>query len=164
MESTNIIDTVVVFTSSNMEDLLQEGGSGWWVLDKDRAEKMKYVVCVQNTNGPKHFDGKKYSDQNTAFVVGKLSGVLSSYHDGKERFLLQFSEYAEIEIANKWDGSRNPVRYVNLEDFLGNYKFEYKKMHKVEDNVQPLSLEEAKQRLATTLGVKVEQISITIHA
>lgn len=164
-----IEDAVVVYTSANLDDIFEEGGSGWWVLDPRRAEKLKYVICVQNKNGPKSFNTKTYTaNDGQAFVVGRLLMVEPSDHkEDKTRFILKFSEYTEINKPNKWDGSRNPVRYVNSSDFLGmdmEKDVKYNPMpSKEEFNLQPITLMEAKERLAKTLGVDIEHISISIN-
>ncbi len=139
------------------------------MLDPKRAEKLKYVICVQNKNGPKSFNTKVYNaNDGDAFVIGKLSGVESSDNkEDKNRFILKFSEYVEINKPNKWDGSRNPVRYVNSSDFLGmdmEKGVKYTPMpSKEEFNLQPITLMEAKERLAKTFGVDIKQISISIN-
>jgi hypothetical protein len=164
----NIEDAVVVYTSANLDNIFEEGGSGWWVLDPKRAENLKYVICVQNKNGPKSFNTKVYNaDDGDAFVIGKLSGVESSAHKQDKRFILKFSEYAEIKKSNKWDGSRNPVRYVNSSDFLDmdmEKDVTYNPMPSTENfNLQPITLMEAKERLAKTFGVDIKQLSISIN-
>ncbi len=163
-------DAVVVYTSSNLDDIFEEGGSGWWVLDPKRVEKLRYVICVQNTNGPKSFNTKKYvAKDGETFVIGKLSRVESSdQKEDKTRFILEFSEYTDaINIPNKWDGSRNPVRYVNSKDFLGidlEKDVKYTPMpSKEEFNLKPITLMEAKERLAKTFAVDINQILISIN-
>ena len=52
-------EIIRVFTSSSLEEILEEGGSGWWKINEAHASKCKYIICIQNNNGPRKSIGKK---------------------------------------------------------------------------------------------------------
>lgn len=158
-------NAIVVFTSKNLEDIFDEGGSGWWIISKDRAKNIKYVVCTQNQNGICTDNSKTYANDHCAFLVGKVTDVIeSSDENGKKRQLLKFSEYAEIQgDVYKWPGFRNPVYYTNLNDVSINIQdLKFEPMPETED-LKEISLNDAKRRLAFTLGVPLSSISISIN-
>lgn len=116
------MNTVKVLTSRSIETMLQMGGSGDWKADKNKLSACRYIINVRNrktggTGGVAH---------GTAFMIGKISGVTPSY-DG--RYVVNISEYAEINIPGMWDGNQNPVAYINIEDIknLDPDKLEWKK-------------------------------------
>ena len=149
-------DCVVVLTARGLERMLSEGGSGDWKLDARRAKRCRYVVCVQNRNDGDWGDAT--AEHHHAFVVGKLSGVSQS---GDDRWQLEFNEYAEIDFEDAWPGNRNPVYYTTLEDFgIDESALKFKSYTPRET----LTIPEAKIRLAATLGVKPENIEITVKA
>lgn len=105
-------------------------------------------------------------------MVGKISKVLLVDPEEK-RYMLQFSEYAEVSVPDAWNGQRNPVQYTTLEEMgIDVRKLKFKPMPEVAENISPivqstangLSIEEAKKGLAQRFGVKLEQIQITINA
>lgn len=111
-----------------------------------------------------------------AFLVGKISGVRASrFHNGRQRYVIEFSEFAEIDVADVWDHSRNPVRYVD-ESYFENLGIDFGKLafkpmpHKAKSDgdssgeVKALQLEEAREGLALTLGVRPAQIQFVITA
>src|SRR5688572_28178904 len=105
-------DAVVVFTAKSADRLIAEGGSQAWVLNRARARQSRYLVCAQNAHS-KWGDGQ--GAHGSAFLIGKVDDVVqASMH--KERWLIRISEYARVSLPDKWDGSRNPVRYTTLED------------------------------------------------
>lgn len=105
---------LVVLTSRGTQRLLSEGGTQSWRLDPLRVQRLEYCVCVQNLDTG-HFGGADH-EQHTAFLIGRISGVVPS-HEAQGRFLVQFSEYASVNCPKAWLGGRNPVRYGLLEDF-----------------------------------------------
>jgi len=80
---------------------------------------------------------------------------------GKNRFIIQISEVAVIDIPDLWPGNQNPVRYTSLEELditLSALKFEKvsaKRSHS-------LTIAQAKAGLAENYGVSQDNIEIII--
>jgi hypothetical protein len=169
MESMDNTNAVCVLTARGIERILAEGGSQAWVLDAKRARGCEYVVCVQN-RGFEDDWGKVSAPHHTAFLVGRLKDVVrSSEDDCENRWLLTFSEYAEINVANAWPGNRNPVLYTSLKalgitvDDLNFHPMPEQELA-IKNKVKPLTIAEAKAGLAQTFGVDSSAIDITIRA
>lgn len=154
------MDNVIkVFSGKSLSTMVKEGGTGHWKLSKARAAKCDYVVVVRN----RHADWSEAGvDHRTAFLIGKVAGVKAV----DDRFVVQFSEYADIDIANAWDGSRNPVGYTTLEAEsikIGSLKWKpFPGLGAV--RATALTVEEAKAGLAASLGIDPEKIEIIIRA
>jgi len=182
---------VLVFTERSLKQILEEGGSQAWVLNRVRARQCKYLVCTQNNN--------KWGDEakrhGEAFLVGRICAVVRAPDDrvrlsddqvrspdNKERSLIRIDEYAEIKIPNVWQGWRNPVRYVeDLEELGINLAtLVFKPAPKVPETsveqtarlpaspspagvVRPLTILEAKKGLAAHHGVSLDKIEIVIR-
>ena len=108
------MDTICVLTARGLQELKEQGGSQAWVLNANKARKCQYVVCVQNELHDCE-RGSPSAPHHTAFVVGRLREVARS-PERDDRWILLFSEYAEISIHNAWSGNRNPVSYTSLEE------------------------------------------------
>src|ERR1017187_8044631 len=104
---------LVVLTARGLSHIRQDGGSQAWRLNPGNAASLEYIVCVQNRNNG-HWGGAD-ADHHRAFVVGRIREVVPSDRAG--RYLVRFSEYAEIDVPDAWHGQRNPVRYSTLEEF-----------------------------------------------
>lgn len=165
------MNVVMVFTSKPLETMFNEGGSGYWSANRARLESCSYIVATKSNTLREHFPSNVDIKQGSAFLVGKISNIVNSPE--ANRLVIQFSEYAEINIPNVWTGNRNPVAYSDIEEL--NYKhsidvskLEWKKFP--EDNinlvsdVRPLTLSEAKAGLAKYLGVDPSCIEIKITA
>ncbi|MEJ8320384.1 hypothetical protein [Pseudomonas oryzihabitans] len=106
---------VVVYTCRGKDRILAEGGSQAWRINKSRASKYQYVVCVQNRN---ETWGQATALHQEAFLIGKITAIEPSREkDNSDRAIIKFSEYAEISVPDSWDGNRNPVAYKHLSDF-----------------------------------------------
>ena len=170
MKTIDNTDAVCVLTARGIEMILAEGGSQAWVLDAKRARACQYVICVQNRGFADDW-GKVSAPHHTAFIVGRLKDVVRSTEDPTakdKRWLLVFSEYAEIDVPNAWPGNRNPVLYTDLESF--GIKLEELKFHPMPEQEEPappiaapLTLAEAKAGLARTFGVAPTDIEITVR-
>jgi hypothetical protein len=111
-----------------------------------------------------------------AFLVGKISGLSPEAYDDQgnkedDRWIIQFSEYAEIDIEGVWGGYQNPVKYVDLSDFdIDPDELDWKPfpMDRVVDrpsaSVPALTIGEAKLGISKKLGIVPECIEITIRA
>src|SRR3546814_12497831 len=87
---------VAVFTCRGRERILREGGSQAWRMSTNQASKRGYIVCVQNRN---QGWGNATHPHHTAFLVGKLSGVVSSMGNDVRK-LGKISDYADINITD----------------------------------------------------------------
>ena len=160
------MNTVVVFTSKSVETIFADGGSGFWKINKSTIAKCSYIVMVANANSK--FKEQEKEKHGHAFMIGKVSGHFEDA-DYPGRLVIKFSEYAFIDIANKWSGQRNPVRYADITEFgldLKNLAWEsYSDEKKAEiDTTKPLTIEEAKMGLAKKLGIDPGCIEISIKA
>lgn len=162
------MDTVVIFTSKDTEKFFEEGGSGDWVANKARLAKCSYLVAVANA----HSSWSRHTEDRHAhaFLVGKVSGAFQSKNSpGSARLVIEFNEFALIDVPNAWGGQRNPVRYTSISEFgidpgtLEWRKFPTDRIKEV-DTTSPLTVEEAKKGLAKQLGISSECIEITIRA
>lgn len=167
--------TIVVFTAKTVEQILAEGGTSAWRLDRNHARARTYVVCTRNA----HADWAKGPEAHrSAFLVGKISDVVPAPKRPK-RFLIEFSEYALIDVPDVWKGDRNPVKYVKDLDELGIDPLSLKwtpvpkpragaRKGAIEvaasNGDAPLTIAEAKKRLAVTFGVSPDAVEITIRA
>ena len=163
---------IAVFTGKSVERLLQDGGSGSWVLNPKNARPHRYVVCVRNQHGT-HAGGEEA--HGSAFLVGTISGFdrLGS-EKGVERWRIQFDRYALIDRPDVWNNRRNPVRYTTLGELgIDPTELDFQpapapagasadREPEPARAVRKLTIAEAKEGLAAMLGVSLEAIEITI--
>jgi hypothetical protein len=167
-------DTIVVFTARSPDRIIREGGSQAWVLNPARAKQAKWLVCTQNRHHPNHEFSDATEPHGTAFLVGKISGIVPSSED-PDRWMIEISEFARINMPSVWYG-RNPVRYTYLLEVVftdvRNLKFQpmpqrdvAKPVEQGAESASPhsLTIAEAKQALALTFGVKPDAVEITIR-
>ncbi|BEP60028.1 hypothetical protein GmRootV213_05820 [Variovorax sp. V213] len=173
METMGTHQVVCVLTARGIERILAEGGSQAWVLDAKRARKREYVVCVQN-RGFKDDWGHVSAPHHTAFLVGRLKDVVRSSEEGSEgRWILTFSEYAEVDMPDAWPGFRNPVLYTDLKSLgIDIDSLQFQPMPEQEPETKsesestksrPLTMIQAKQGLALTFGVAPADIEIIVR-
>jgi hypothetical protein len=176
-------DTIVVFTAKSAARIIREGGTSSWRLDPANARRCTYAVCVRNAHS-NWGDGTEA--HHTAFLIGKVSGVVPTEptpendEAPQDRYLIQFSEYAELNVPESWPkGYRNPVRYSMIGDelLLDPTGLDWKPMPEATEaptpegpvapaagkTNRPLTIAEAKQGLALTFGVPTEAVEITIR-
>ena len=172
METIKKTNAICVLTAQGIEKILAVGGSQAWVIDPKRARKREYVVCVQNRVSNDWGDASAI--HHRAFLVGRLKDLVPSKAKGCEtRWVLAFSEYAEIDVPDAWPGFRNPVLYTDLESLgidVNTLKFqpmpeqlEQQPEEETEMESHPLTLAEAKAGLALTFGVTPSDIEITVR-
>jgi hypothetical protein len=169
-------EVAIVFTAKSVERILKEGGTSSWRLDRNHARQCAYAVCTRNahadwTEGPE--------PHHTAFLVGKVKDVVPA-PTREGRFLIQFSEYARVNIPDSWHGGRNPVNYGTLKELkelgIDPSTLKWEPMPEPIDlateeladasskgQLGALSIAEAKKGLALTFGVNPESIEITIR-
>ena len=106
-------ECVLVFTYQDLNTLLQFNGSQSWRLQtggRDRVRKCLYIICVNNA---KHKLSQNFDNHGGAFLVGRISGVSKALESNfEDRSIIEFDEYAEINIPKIWEGWRNPVIYL----------------------------------------------------
>ncbi len=163
---------VIVFTYKSLDRILEDGGTSAWRLDRNHARSCDYAVCTRNAHS-EHSEGRE--PHRSAFLVGKVKDVVPS--KGREgRFIVLFSEYAEVDIPDAWKGDRNPVSYGKLSDLgITPSALNWQPMpvtlepepapeieHKKVSVVPPLTMAEAKLGLAKGFDVSPDCIEITI--
>lgn len=153
---------IMVFTGHSLEKMQQQGGIGNWRANIERVKRMKYVVCVRNTNQKYAADDYPHG---TAFFVGRISGAVSVTGG---RVLIEVDKYANIEAPAVWDGSTNPVRYLTLDEAqeqLGDFELLRWQPFGREDEVMSASaiLAEAKLSLSMKLKVPADDIQIIVR-
>lgn len=175
-------DTIVVFTAKSADRITREGGTSSWRLDRSNARRCTYAVCVRNAHSSW---GEGVEDHHVAFLIGKISGVVptgptpDSNESPKDRYLVQFSEYAKITVPDAWPkGYRNPVRYTSIDDLgIDLEMLDWQAMPSateaptpeeleppvVERRTETLTIADAKRGLALTFGVPPEAVEITIR-
>jgi hypothetical protein len=174
-------EVAILFTAKSVERILKEGGTSAWRLDRNHARGCVYAVCTRNAQAD-WVEGPEA--HHSAFLVGKIRNVVpcqptpENNEPAKNRYLIQFSEFARVDIPDFWKGDRNPVKYVSLEKLdIEPSKLKWEKMadpvdtSKSADPVpvsklpagRALTMTEAKQGLARTFGVRPEAIEITVR-
>ncbi len=173
-------EATVVFTAKSIERILAEGGTSSWRLDRNHARKCPFAVCTRNANAD-WVEGPE--THHSAFLIGKVRDVVpclptpENHEAEKNRYLIQFSEFARVEIPGIWKGDRNPVKYATLQELgIDPSTLKWEAMPKssnvsktaAQDSLksrapQPLTMAEAKKGLALTFNVAPEAIEITIR-
>ncbi|MEP7216635.1 MAG: hypothetical protein ABI782_10320 [Anaerolineaceae bacterium] len=155
-------NVVMVLTGNSLETMFSAGGSGNWVANASRVRRCEYIVAVRHGFSSFTQDNRTH---DAAFMIGKVSGV-TEVEDN--RIVINFSEYAEIDIARAWPGNRNPVTYTSTDQLgidpakLTWLPFPMDRVAQPE--VKPLTIDEAKRGIARALGIAPECIEITIRA
>jgi hypothetical protein len=171
--------SIVVFTAKSVERILREGGTSAWRVDRNHARQCEFAVCTRNANA-EWVEGTE--PHHSAFLIGKILDVVPCQPtpengEGDEgRYLIQFSEFARLSTPDVWKGDRNPIKY-SMTDKLGIdlAKLNWEKMPEAVvvpealarpglREARPLTMADAKNGLALTLGIAPEAIEITIRA
>ena len=149
-------NTIVTFTRNQLQEIKAKGCDYSWILNRQRAEKCKYLVCC-------HSEGSKRRD---AFLVALISRIRQVDNDdkGKARWAIEISEYANIDLTNVWQGWQNPVHYTSLDELgIEPSSIKFKKLLlESKNDISSLTIEQAKQGLAKSFAVNPEQIEILI--
>ena len=159
-------DTVIVFTGKNIDTMFKNGGSGDWLINEASLKKCIYIIATANTNAS--FSDHMSTMHGQAFMIGKICGYMEA-PSNPTRKIIQFSEYAKIDVPNVWPGHRNPVLYASISDMnisLDKLNWHPFPSHQVEKVclIPELTIEEAKQGLAKKLRISTESIEIIIKA
>ena len=106
-----VTNVVMVFTSKSLETMLHEGGSGNWAANKDRIKHAKWIVATRNQ---KSSWTQGTEGHGSAFLIGHVCGIKPAPAPEQDRSVIIFDRYADLDLANAWTGSRNPVAYTDL--------------------------------------------------
>lgn len=177
-------EIAVVFTAKSIERILDEGGTSAWRLNRNHARRCKYVVCTRNAHA-NWVEGAE--PHHSAFLVGKIRDVVpckptpENDEAPENRYLIEFSEFARVSIADVWKGDRNPVKYKSAETLGIDFsKLKWEPTPEAANTLSPvketpsvsavaktivgaLTMAEAKKGLALTFNVPPEAIEITIR-
>lgn len=165
---------LVVFTAKSVDQILETGGTQSWVLNDKSMDGVGYVVCTRNSDHQYDEEcGVRTEPHNAAFIVGKISGLkmVERRHD-RNRYLVEFSEYALVNVPNFRSGStRNPVTYSTVYQCRQNgidlAKLDFQPVPPARAQASMdhmgISIPEAKAGLAAFFGVPPESIQITIN-
>lgn len=180
---------IILFTAKTSGQMLKDGGSWSWVLNPQSMRDVKYAVCVRNSDP--RFDeecGHRPEPHNSAFFVGRIKGIRKvGRENDRDRYIIEFSEYAIINdpVPNFRHGStRNPVTYGDVDQAqdkgLDIEKLDWRPMpepspdarfaiatpedEQNDEDVEGLTISQAKAGLAITFGVPVSAITITVSA
>lgn len=161
---------VVVLTSETRQKILDQAGSRGWVVNPRSVERCHYLVCCRKQDWDNKADGIPH---RAAFLVGRISALQkldeSANARGQARFYIGISEFAGVAIANVWRKElRNPVAYAGLKQLgIDPRRLKFQPMARNQlispgEGPGRLTIAEAKRALATTFGVKPEDIEIII--
>jgi hypothetical protein len=127
-------------------------------------------------------EGKE--EHRSAFLVGRIGDVIrckptpENHEAPDNRFLITFSEYAQVDLPDVWAGGRNPVKYESAEALGINFSsLKWERMPEpnkvtvpspraphlatVRSIDRPLTMAEAKKGLALTFNVPTEPVLIS---
>lgn len=169
-------DAIAVYTFKSRERIYANGGTSSWVLNPVNARPYEWVVCCRNGND-KATEGPE--PHGSAFMVARILDFVPSPEKGYEhRYLIRFSEFAEVAIPNAWKGWRNPLKYTTLEELgIDPSTLTFQPMPEVveplsepapeielaEDAPFTLTIARAKEGLSNAFGVPREAVEITIR-
>jgi hypothetical protein len=172
---------LVVFTRKSKGALLNAGGTSAWALTPAVVRHFEYVVCARNSRvNSKDSENPGPEPHGSAFLVGKIASIDWLYYENeRNRYRVNFSEVAEVNVENFWDGSRNPVRYYSLEE-VRKRGLDFDKLDFVAiagagadrapvlvpddtDDRRSITFAEARCRFAEALGIAVDDLEITIR-
>lgn len=182
-------EVVVTFTGRGVSSMATHGGSGHWTAAPGNLRKASYLVCVRNRRRDHEEWAEEDRPHGQAFLLAKVTGVSEAPRrtpTQKQRYIVNFDEYAEIAVDNAWHkctgGQRFPVAYssqAEVEAALGidfeAPEREWKRLSDLrpepqdadlewedDDTPHALTVEQAKQGLAAHFGVNPEQIDIQV--
>lgn len=170
---------VAVFTGKNLQNgMAADGGSGHWIAREWRVNEAEYLLCVRNR---RETWAETDVEHGTAFLVARISGTSNSEYEN--RIVINFNEYAEIDVPDAWHlctgGQRYPVAYLDtdlVQESLGldfstldwkpfnpNALNSLSASAKTPLDNQKTAILEAKAMLSDVLGVPEANIEITVR-
>jgi hypothetical protein len=172
-------DLVAVFTGKSLKNgMTADGGSGHWRARENRVKEASYLLCIRNR---RETWAETDFEHGTAFLVARISGTSNSQYD--KRIVINFNEYAEIDVADAWHictvGQHYPVAYLNADEVQKKLGLNFKTLawkpfnpnaqpspqtqKESPMNIQRTAIQEAKAMLSDALGVPEENIEITVR-
>lgn len=124
--------TLLVYTGVDLNMMIAEGGSGYWKLGASSLQKVEYLIACKNYTKDWAVSDKNIP-QGTAFFIAKVAGFQKML-DGQyeDRYLITFSEYAEIRIPKAWQKicirGLPAARYFTTNDVLADLVIEPSKL------------------------------------
>ena len=88
---------IAVFTFRGRVQMEEEGGSFAWVLNKQRAESCKYVICVRNRHNREN-PPQGDEEHSHAFLVAENKGL----EPRGDRWLIRFGRIASVDQHVEW--------------------------------------------------------------
>lgn len=162
-------DAVMVFTSKSLETMIQEGGTGNWAGKEERLKHTKWVVATRNLKSDWTQGDEPHG---SAFLIGRVSGVKPAPSPEKDRFVIQFDQFASIRTLNAWTNNRNPIAYTSLHDLgIDPEKLDWKAFppqantsgHQNTFSEAPSTvIDQARAMIANALSISPEAVKITV--
>lgn len=160
-------ECIAVFTRDSAEAIKKAHGSAAWQFNIDRARACKFLICYRNAPGS--------SEHRQAFLVAHISGLRPDPTSGSSRYVVEISDWSDVEGEHLWPGGQRPARYASsLKEALGVPEEEIdfqplgEKTLDLSYNDQPgaaprgVDVAEAKRLLAAFYKVSEADISISI--
>lgn len=163
------VDTIAVSTADTREAILAANNSAAWTLNVAKwGNKLKWLVCMQ-----------KEGTQRRPFLLCRVSNITlrADPNDPRPRYAIEFDQFADLPPGTPLvDGTQYPVRLDALKAFhvdAGELKLRPAPPKTLDYSYSPridaepetgISIAEAKRRLAIGLGVREEQVDITVRA
>jgi hypothetical protein len=164
---------IVVFTSDSVDKIVNDRGSGDWVVSAKKADRCEYLVCCRKPNWSNRKEG---IPGRAAFLIGRVAGLIeradSKNSRDQMRYLIRMTDFAKLEKPGVWkDKVRNPVAYSTLDELqidLRGLKFERMPELDAETakdfpGAKQMTIADAKNGLALTFGVSADDIEIIIR-
>jgi len=179
------MESVIVYTGKDLRRMREEGGCGHWTASPIRVEAAEYLVCVRNRR--EQWAAMDF-EHGVAFLVARIDRTKPSPHAA--RITIEFSSYAMVAISDAWkllaNGQRFPVAYLETAELFRRLALDPRELAwqqlapRVEEPqathaasaAQPgeakgasftHAIEEAKRKLAASLGIASDKIEITIR-
>jgi hypothetical protein len=160
-------DTVMVFTSKSLKTMKIEGGSGNWAANKRRVEHVKWLVATRN-----HKSNWTQGDEEhgSAFLIGRVTGVMPASAPEEGRFVIVFDRFAELNIPKAWTNNRNPVAYTSLNTLgIDPDKLDWKDFvtapvsSEIPTMLAPATVvDQARAMIANALSISPDAVKITV--
>jgi hypothetical protein len=172
------MDTAIaVLTRKGGHEIIESGGCGGWILNPEHARRQRYLVCCRKGHSAE-LDADE--PHGAAFLVGLIGDLvpLGQTKWGQERYKIGITECARVLYPSIWRNWRNPVRYTSLEELgIDVDALQFTGLEEAfgataaapgpqppRGNVRKLTVAEAKEGLAATLGISPDAIEIIIRS
>lgn len=168
-------DSVLIFSSDALENVVAAGGSGTWKLNVERARQATWLILARKHQG-------RGEGHREAFMVGRIARIAPVLAGGDtSRHVVEIESYSPVKVPDAWrKGDQYPIKYVNAKDVLGfdpeqldfssitertrQFSYDSPAETKATNPTDGISVAEAKRRLAAQFGVSEGSIEIVIRA